>query len=37
MGQNCGACHGRVAFPIAECGRCHSQKKEVTASTAGKK
>lgn len=22
-GQACGACHGKVAFPVTECGRCH--------------
>ncbi len=22
-GQACGACHGKVAFPITACGRCH--------------
>lgn len=29
MGQKCGVCHGKVAFPISECRRCHSQKKEI--------
>jgi c(7)-type cytochrome triheme protein len=24
MGQKCGLCHGAVAFPLTECGRCHS-------------
>lgn len=24
-GQYCGACHGRVAFPLEDCFRCHSQ------------
>lgn len=23
-GQQCGICHGAVAFPLTECGRCHS-------------
>ena len=27
MGQQCGVGHGKVAFPISECRRCHSQKK----------
>ncbi|MBF0142282.1 MAG: hypothetical protein HQL57_08330 [Magnetococcales bacterium] len=27
MGQKCGVCHGKVAFPVAECRRCHSKKK----------
>jgi c(7)-type cytochrome triheme protein len=33
LGEKCGVCHGKVAFPVAECRRCHSQKKgEVTGS-----
>ncbi|MCM2326789.1 MAG: hypothetical protein NDI88_02765 [Lysobacter sp.] len=24
LGQQCGLCHGAVAFPLTECGRCHS-------------
>lgn len=27
LGQKCGVCHGRVAFPISDCRRCHSQPK----------
>jgi len=27
LGQKCGACHGKVAFPVADCRRCHSQPK----------
>ncbi|RRJ85508.1 cytochrome C [Aestuariirhabdus litorea] len=27
MGEKCGVCHGKVAFPVSECRRCHSQKK----------
>ncbi len=27
LGQQCGVCHGKVAFPVAECRRCHSQNK----------
>jgi len=23
-GKSCGECHGKIAFPLAECGRCHS-------------
>lgn len=23
-GEKCGLCHGAVAFPLTECGRCHS-------------
>lgn len=33
-GQYCGVCHGKVAFPIANCNRCHSQRKQ--AKTASK-
>jgi c(7)-type cytochrome triheme protein len=28
QGQYCGACHGKVAFPLAECKRCHSVPKK---------
>ncbi|PLX91674.1 MAG: hypothetical protein C0619_07170 [Desulfuromonas sp.] len=24
-GKSCGACHGKVAFPLKDCGRCHSK------------
>jgi c(7)-type cytochrome triheme protein len=27
MGQGCGTCHGKVAFPVSECRLCHSRKK----------
>lgn len=27
LGQKCGTCHGKVAFPLSECKRCHSQPK----------
>ncbi|MBN4063247.1 hypothetical protein JYT79_00545 [Cardiobacterium sp. AH-315-I02] len=27
LGEKCGVCHGKVAFPISECRLCHSQKK----------
>ena len=27
LGQSCGACHGKVAFPVSECRLCHSKKK----------
>ncbi len=36
LGQKCGVCHGKVAFPVSECRRCHSQKKEPPATTAGR-
>ncbi len=35
LGQKCGVCHGKVAFPVSECRKCHSKnkpkKKKVTA------
>ncbi len=27
LGQKCGVCHGRVAFPVTDCRRCHAQPK----------
>ncbi len=24
LGEKCGVCHGKVAFPVSECRRCHS-------------
>lgn len=27
LGEGCGACHGRVAFPVLECRLCHSRAK----------
>jgi hypothetical protein len=24
MGEQCGVCHGAVAFPLTVCGRCHN-------------
>ncbi len=32
LGEKCGVCHGKIAFPIAECRRCHSKSKGKTAS-----
>ncbi len=29
LGQKCGVCHGKVAFPVSECRICHSKKKDV--------
>ncbi len=29
LGQKCGVCHGKVAFPVSECRKCHSQKKDL--------
>jgi len=31
LGEKCGVCHGKVAFPVSECRRCHSQPKEAAA------
>jgi len=31
LGEKCGVCHGKVAFPVSECRLCHSKKKDVTA------
>jgi len=27
LGEACGICHGKVAFPVSECRRCHSKPK----------
>jgi c(7)-type cytochrome triheme protein len=27
LGRQCGVCHGRVAFPVSDCRRCHSRPK----------
>jgi len=35
LGQKCGVCHGKVSFPISECRKCHSQKKDVPQKAAG--
>jgi len=29
LGRQCGVCHGRVAFPVSDCRRCHSKPKSV--------
>lgn len=35
LGQKCGVCHGKVAFPVSECRLCHSRKKTpATTATA---
>ena len=33
LGQQCGVCHGKVAFPVSECRRCHSQSKKKAGGT----
>lgn len=32
LGQKCGVCHGKVAFPVSECRNCHSKKKDLAAA-----
>ena len=32
LGQKCGVCHGKVAFPVSECRRCHSMSKPGAAA-----
>lgn len=34
VGEKCGVCHGKVAFPVAECRRCHSKSKDKPATAA---
>jgi len=34
LGEKCGVCHGKVAFPVSECRNCHSKKKEVAKVSA---
>lgn len=29
LGQKCGVCHGKVAFPVTDCRRCHAQPKSA--------
>lgn len=35
-GEQCGLCHGAVAFPLTECNRCHSIPNNQLPRTAGK-
>ena len=37
LGQKCGVCHGKVAFPISDCRRCHSKSKTLAVATDAKK
>lgn len=32
LGQSCGVCHGKVAFPVSDCRRCHSKAKPMAAT-----
>jgi len=36
LGQKCGVCHGKVAFPVSECRLCHSRKKAGPAVAGAK-
>ena len=33
-GEKCGVCHGKVAFPPSECGKCHSREKALPQDVA---
>ena len=35
LGQKCGVCHGKVAFPVSECRLCHARQKNAVARTVG--
>lgn len=35
LGQKCGVCHGKVAFPVSECRLCHSKKKDGPIARTG--
>jgi c(7)-type cytochrome triheme protein len=37
LGKGCGICHGKVAFPVSECRRCHSQSKAMKTNSKAKK
>jgi len=34
LGEKCGVCHGKVAFPVSECRLCHSKKKDIRPTQA---
>ncbi len=34
LGEKCGVCHGKVAFPVSECRLCHSKKKDIRPAQA---
>lgn len=34
LGESCGVCHGKVAFPVSECRLCHSKSKAVGTAAA---
>lgn len=33
LGEKCGVCHGKVAFPVSECRLCHSKKKDLARTS----
>jgi c(7)-type cytochrome triheme protein len=35
QGEQCGLCHGAVAFPLTECNRCHSVRQGAVAPPTG--
>jgi len=37
LGKGCGMCHGKVAFPVSECRRCHSESKTKPSNAASNK
>ena len=34
LGEACGVCHGKVAFPVSECRLCHSKSKPAATAVA---
>jgi c(7)-type cytochrome triheme protein len=36
LGQKCGVCHGKVAFPVSECRKCHSKQKPLKKAITNK-
>ena len=36
LGQKCGVCHGKVAFPVSDCRRCHSKSKPMPVKAEAK-
>ena len=33
LGEQCGVCHGKVAFPVSDCKRCHSRPKSAASDS----
>lgn len=36
QGEQCGVCHGAVAFPLTECSRCHSMTRDAALAALAK-